>query len=267
MVPSKIEGHSDFPVKMDPKDLPELYETIPTAESVEMLFVWLKSLGPERDMLGIDYNRMAEWVFEFYNYDTPLRSFVPVRYEGFYDWFLRRLSPEARLIARYKSNLSQVCSPVEALVSYKGKIGDGSIELKQGKANLLKALENSVPEIGSHNFLKFNLRKCYYHRVHSPVDGIVEEIIRHPQGTGAFGNNSVTCLKISIPEPVFVCAIGEKSVQSFNCLPKVGDRLDKMDELGWFWWGSMVLLSVPPSVEFRGDLPEKVFVGDPLLRF
>jgi phosphatidylserine decarboxylase len=204
-------------------------------------------------------------VFGFYEYDTPLQTFTPTRYGKFYDWFLRELSPQAKVAARYRASFSRVCSPVEALIRYEGKVGDGSIELKNGEANILHALQGLVPQVGNYNFLKLNLRKCFYHRVHSPVGGVVTDITRHPQGTGAFGDNSVTCITINSPKPVFLCAIGEKTVQSFNCLPKVGDKLNKLDEVGWFWWGSMVLLAVPPEMKFSENLPEKLFVGDPLL--
>lgn len=247
--------------------LRHLYETPVSSEQIENIFVWLKNLGVNRDNQGVDFNLLASWVSKFYGYQTPREIFTPQNYTTFYDWFLRKLAPSTLVAARYSSRHSQICSPVEALLRYNGVVGDGQIQLKEGSANIIGALGEIEPLIGSFNFMKFALRKCFYHRVHSPVDGRVLDILKFDRDEDPFGRNATTVVHLETEfGDVFLCAIGERTVQSFHCLLEVGSSVRKLDEVGWFWWGSMVVLMYPADLHWPGKVfGREYFVGDPIL--
>lgn len=244
--------------------LARLYMESPTGDNLESVFRWIHSLGEARDQQGVDFNRLADWVGALYDYDTPRESFTPTTYPTFYDWFLRRLTPETRVAARYRAATATICSPAEALFRYGGRVGDGRIQLKEGSADVLRALQEREPDVGDFPFIRLGLRKCHYHHVHSPVDGVIVGIEDFERGTGAFGNNTVTLVHLSTNVgPVFLCAIGEHTVQNFHRVVREGDTLRKVDEVGWFWWGSMVLLVYPPGLTPASPLT-KLFIGDPV---
>ena len=250
-----------------PDPLLHLYRQPPTRETVEEVFRWLHGLGRARDRQGINFDHLAEWVSEIYEYETPRTAFTPTKYDTFYDWFLRKLTPETRVAARHNASGAALCSPAEALVRYSGHVGDGLIQLKEGRADVLRVLQEMEPNAGEMPFLRLGLRKCHYHHVHSPVDGVIVDIRDFEQGTGAFGDNTVTLFHLGTEHgAVFLCAIGEHTVQNFHRVVRVGDTVRKVDELGWVWWGSMVLLAYPSTLTPVTHL-DKLFVGDPFARF
>lgn len=58
--------------------------------------------------------------------------------------------------------------------------------------------------------------------------------------------------------------IGEWSVQTFVTHVVVGQRVRKMDELGYFDLGSQVILALPSSANMLVKGGSKLFVGDPV---
>lgn len=149
-----------------------------------------------------------------YNYDTPREWFRPTSYQTFLDWFSRTLDPNTLALCEATSAGSFVCSPAEAVVRYHGQVQDGLIEVKEGKANLLKALR-TFPEtsanLGKYEYVKISLRKAYYHRLHSPIEGRVLAVRQYAATDTPFGKNSATLFSFDTERGVvFMAALGER---------------------------------------------------------
>jgi len=248
-------------VSADPRSL--LFKPDITADEFQVLLRWLRDMGQARDHIGIDYDRFADWLNTSFGYETPRSTFTPQQYRTYYDWFLRSLAPPAVVAARANAASTDVCSPIQGHVVYSGLVGDGQIELKDGSANILEALRHREPDLASHEFVKFNLDVHDYHHIHSPVDGKVSDIHYFDEGTDPFGHNNAMVIEIDTAfGRVFVCCIGELTVQSIHHEVHPGDTVRKVDRLGWFWWGSMMLVVFPSGLRIEAMPDQSVFVGD-----
>lgn len=245
----------------DPRSL--LFKPDITTEEVQVILRWLRDMGHERDHIGIDYDRFADWLNTSFGYETPRSAFTPQQYRTYYDWFLRRLAPPSVVAARANAASADVCSPIQGQVVYSGLVGDGQIELKDGPANILEALQHRDPDLASHEFVKFDLEIHDYHHIHSPVDGKVSYIHYFGENTDPFGHNNALVIELDTAfGRVFMCCIGELTVQSIHHEVHPGDIVRKVDRLGWFWWGSMMLVVFPSGLRIEVMPGQPVFVGD-----
>mmetsp|Transcript_22577 Transcript_22577/g.52586 ORF Transcript_22577/g.52586 Transcript_22577/m.52586 type:complete len:348 (-) Transcript_22577:40-1083(-) len=214
-------------------------------------------------MPQLDYDRMADKMFQAYGYDKPRSAFEPTKYHCFEDWFLRTLSPATRSECVKKAASAAVSAPVQGLASAEAL--DGLVTLKVSAivvADLLKLLGSE--EVGA-KAQQFALRKTDYHHVHSPVDGDIESINVYSKDELFPGSEAMTVIGlISGFGHVKVMCIGEWSVQSFVLKVSVGDRVVKLDELGHFDFGSRVILIVPKTIDFLVRCGQRVFPGDPV---
>ena len=235
-------------------------------EDVQAVFHRLRDLGDGRDRVGIDYNRLADWMSARGGYTVPRTVFQPTEYRTFHDWFLRKPTSETMRAARKMAQHGDLCSPAEGKIEYTGVVGDGLIELKQGKANVLEALRHIEPSVEKHKFIKMSLYLHDCHRVYAPVGGTVQGIYRFGSNADPFGRNNVTVIQIGTRfGRVFLCCIGELTIQDFQCDVAVGDTVRAVDEVGRFEWGSMILVVYPPDLEFVFDEDEHpAFIGDPI---
>lgn len=235
-------------------------------EDVQAVFHRLRDLGDGRDRVGIDYNRLADWMSARGGYTVPRTVFQPTEYRTFHDWFLRKPTSETLRASRKMAEHGDLCSPAEGKIEYTGVVGDGLIELKQGKANVLDALRHIEPSVEKHKFIKMSLYLHDCHRVYAPVGGTVQGIYRFGSNADPFGRNNVTVIQIGTRfGRVFLCCIGELTVQDFQCDVAVGDTVRAVDDVGRFEWGSMILVVYPPDLDFVFDEDEHpAFIGDPI---
>ncbi|KTC65331.1 phosphatidylserine decarboxylase (plasmid) [Legionella adelaidensis] len=102
----------------------------------------------------------------------------PTQYACFNDFFIRRLKPEARPIAK-----ADIISPVDGFVSEIGRIDTGRVLQAKKKFYSVKQLLAFDPksQLFEHGlFATLYLSPKDYHRVHMPVDATVEKMIYVP---------------------------------------------------------------------------------------
>jgi len=211
-------------------------------------------------MPDLDFDRLADTMNPAYGYDTPREAFRPLRYKTFDEWFLRELAPHTLAKSRAKAASAHVCCPCQSTVA--ARVLSGAITLKVS----VVAVEALLKLVQGDRLVQFGLRKTDYHRVHSPVDGSVSNVVVHEKDQLFPGSEAMTIISILAKfGSVRVMCIGEWAVQSFVATgAKVGSDVRKMDELGFFYFGSQVILVVPGNVRLLLYGGERVFPGDPL---
>jgi len=208
-----------------------------------------------------DFDRLAERMNPLYNYTNPRSWFRPVHYASFEDWFLRELAEETKARCLLKAQNASVCAPCQGLVM--NQVLSGLMTLKIS----VIAVEALHRLVDGDRLIQFALRKTDYHRVHCPVDGMLEDLIAYKKDKLFPGAEAMTILTFRADVGVVkLLCIGEWSVQSFVVKPNVvkGAPLRKLDEVGHFCFGSQVVLVLPSTfrVVLRGG--EKAFPGDPV---
>ncbi|MES2998117.1 MAG: archaetidylserine decarboxylase [Pseudomonadota bacterium] len=105
----------------------------------------------------------------------------PQDYRHFNEFFTRSLKPEKRPIA---SEAAAIVSPVDGCISQFGGICEGQLIHAKGVNYSLQALLGGCKELTSQfqqgKFATFYLAPEDYHRVHSPCDGKLREMIYVP---------------------------------------------------------------------------------------
>ena len=210
-------------------------------------------------MPNYDYNKISDLMNHTYNYENPKTDFTPIYYKTFHDWFLRRLTREKYIECKEQAKYAIVSSPVQGRI--RKKVPFGQMTLKESYIGVDELLHLT----SGHHLCQFSLFKTDYHRVHSPVDGIVKEICSY--GVGEFFDDSDALVAIEIENDLglfTLLCIGELTVESFIPIVKKGQLVKKVDELGHFYFGSQVILVMPKSVEIvvNRDGSERVFIGD-----
>lgn len=231
-------------------------------QPLEKLFQEIRSSllsgGPMPD---VDFDKLASTVGPRYGYSTPREAFRPVRYTTFNDWFLRSLAPDTLQRCQENATRADVCAPVQAVCTEQPLTGRMTLKVS------VIAVRDLLRLVRGDALVQFALRKTDYHRVHSPVDGRVESIVAYEKDRLFPGSEAMTIIRIEAERlgVVQVLAIGEWSVQSFAPAVSVGARVQKVDELGHFHFGSQVILVLPAGalpLSVRGG--QRVFPGDPV---
>lgn len=203
----------------------------------------------------------------------------------FNDFFGRQLKSECRPIAE---SPHEIISPVDGRIGAIGNIENQTLFQAKGLFYSLADLVAS-PEyttlFNQGNYITIYLSPRHYHRIHSPVDGIVQELSYIPGGlypvhnfavhniVGLFAHNEriITILQHAIIGAVAVIKIGativgkikvtydtieSKHIQS-SIHRHYSDKiyLAKGQELGRFEMGSTVILLFPPQKIKFLDLP------------
>lgn len=103
----------------------------------------------------------------------------PENYANFNDFFIRHLKSNSRIIAN-----SPVVSPVDGFVSEIGEISSGQLLQAKGRyytvEDLLACNSNKANQFINGIFATLYLSPRDYHRVHMPIDGILQEMIYVP---------------------------------------------------------------------------------------
>ena len=212
-------------------------------------------------MPNVNIDDLATMMNSDLGYDVDREAFAPTTYETFDDWFLRNLTDETLDLCLKKASLADVCSPVQGTV--RKKVPAGEMTLKRS----VIAVESLLDLMGGKDLLQISLQKTDYHRVHSPVDGRVTGMIGLKKDELFPGSEAMTVIKIdSSYGEVKVMCIGEWSVQTFMMTLDVGTEVSKLDELGYFYFGSQVIIILPDSIDVIADREgkERVFPGDPI---
>lgn len=103
----------------------------------------------------------------------------PRQYASFNDFFIRQLKPGARVVAD-----ADVVSPVDGSISEIGYLTDGRLLQAKGRyysvMSLLACDEVPYSQFQQGCFATLYLSPKDYHRVHMPIDGVLQETIYVP---------------------------------------------------------------------------------------
>lgn len=212
-------------------------------------------------MPNIDWDQFAQEVIDKKQYENPREDFTPAYYSQFDDWFLRRLTPETFQRCMQNAEGCPIVSPCQGTV--RQEVPDGLMTLKKSVIHL----DTLLGILNLPSILQISLRKTDYHRIHSPCDGIIRSIERYKQHELFKESEACTILDIqSRTGIVTLMMIGEWTVQTFVTEVTPGDRVQKLQELGHFYFGSQVIIGtntmMRPAV--TADDKTRVFPGDPL---
>jgi phosphatidylserine decarboxylase len=104
---------------------------------------------------------------------------VPTNYACFNDFFIRKLSPTARL----RESGDFIC-PVDGILSETGIIQQRQLLQAKGRSYSLESLLDASPQHVNHllngYFSTFYLAPKDYHRIHMPIDGKVKKMVYLP---------------------------------------------------------------------------------------
>lgn len=198
----------------------------------------------------------------------------PTAYETFNQFFTRALKPGIRPLC---NETNGIACPVDGTISQAGDIREGRIFQAKGRHFTLKQLlggsEKWTDVFSDGKFATIYLSPRDYHRIHSPIDGTLEEMIHVPGRLfsvspattravpGLFARNErVVNIFDSEFGKVAVILVGAIFVSSIDTVwagtitPPYGSKvrnwkydenpfsLGKGDELGRFNYGSTVIL-------------------------
>ncbi|MBR8658872.1 MULTISPECIES: archaetidylserine decarboxylase [Brevibacillus] len=209
-----------------------------------------------------------------YKIDPTIMEKPVHEYRTLKEFFTRRLKPGARPIA---PGTDVVISPVDGTVSQMGDIREGTLIQAKGKQYSLAELLGDAPEMAERfyggRFITIYLSPRDYHRIHMPVTGkllrytyvpgrlypVNQLGIEHVDRLFARNERLVTYMKTEQMGCVALVKVGALFVGSVKVVyntattnvkhgrqtsgPILGEPcLDKGDELGWFEFGSTVIL-------------------------
>lgn len=213
------------------------------------------------ELPNIDYNKLSDLMNKDEGYDMDKSAFVPVEYADFEDWFLRNMTPSTMKSCLIKSQLADMCSPVQGTV--RKKVPAGAMTLKKSVIDVNKLLGL----LNCDQLIQVSLQKTDYHYVHCPVDGVIKEVTQLEKDVLFPGSESMTIISIQSEHGIVkVLSIGEWTVQTFVTQVSPGDYVLKLDKLGYFYFGSQVIVAFPKGYHsiLNQEGKERVFPGDPM---
>lgn len=198
-------------------------------------------------------------------------------YQTLHDFFMRKLSPEARTI---DYGADHVVSPVDAMLAEAGTITAGCEIVVKGKAYSVAEMLGSHEKAVSYEdgtFLVFYLSPSHYHRIHSPADGRVIgkwSLGRHSYPVNSHGlkygraplaknYREITELELNSGK-MAVVKVGAMFV---NSIERSHDRpaWRQGEEVAYFNFGSTVVLLIEPGrfkLDERLKVPCEIKVGE-----
>jgi hypothetical protein len=202
-------------------------------------------------------------------YDTPMGWFTPEKFETFMSYFQRKITKDKTKDIESRTNQFSMLMPAESNVESIGDFSDTSsiLRLKKPTRDVVKDLMASgISDVATMEYISLKLLKCYYHRVHCPVDGTLQNIMYVGREEPLFGDNSLWIVEFDSEfGRVYMLVVGELSIQDFKFKIEIGNKVKKFDELGNFKWGSQLVIIFEKD-SFRGDAlieeNQKYFVGD-----
>lgn len=221
-------------------------------------------------------------------------------YQSIGDFFARKLKPGARPIAA-----SPVVHPADSRIAQAGMVARGQcIQAKGKNYSVIDLLQNEAlaAKYNDGLYVTYYLCPTDYHRVHSPIDGVVHRTIHIPGTLWPVNDWSTHSIENLYPKnerlvvemesrvgTVTVVFVGATNVgkitTSFD--PEISTNnlhtkkvlikdypqaiaIEKGEELGVFHMGSTVVVLFPATIARQRDdwfklLDLKVKVGEPLL--
>lgn len=202
-------------------------------------------------------------------YATPQDWFTPTKFKTFMEYFTRKLTKKKTEEIDSRTNQFSMVMPAEANIESIGDFLDTSsiLRLKKPTKNVVKDLVDiGISDVHKMEYISLKLLKCYYHRVHCPIDGTIQKITFVGTEEPLFGDNSLWVVEFNSEfGRIYMLIVGELSIQDFNFRFNEGDQVKKFEEIGNFNWGSQLVIiyekdsfvTVPVIKE-----KEKYFVGD-----
>ncbi|UQZ86572.1 Phosphatidylserine decarboxylase proenzyme [Paenibacillus konkukensis] len=201
-------------------------------------------------------------------------------YASLNDFFTRRLRQGLRPVNTAEHTL---VSPVDAAITGMGPISEGLIVNVKGQDYTVEELLNHSPRTVNYKngfYFVLYLSPTDYHRIHTPVDGVIIEK-EHVPGkvypVNEFGlrqmrrvlsrNERLITYMDHEGGEIAVVKVGAMNVSSIKYVSPLPDRLSRGDELAYFEFGStVVLLMETNTFKSRNDLKvgSKVKMGEAL---
>lgn len=214
----------------------------------------------------VDYNKKVKIKMS----KTSMRWYDGQPYETFIEYFNRWLKKDKLKEIKKVASKYQIIIPCECNIESIGQINDTSsiIRLKKESRSTARDLKNlGVDE--NYFFINTKLFISYYHHVHSPISGKLIRMTPIEGEDNFFGKNPLWFLEFeTAKKPVFLILVGESAVQDFNFLVKKNDYIEIADNLGYFAWGSQVLLLFDKN-SYKGNILIKsrlhYFLGQPII--
>ncbi|MBC7371768.1 MAG: phosphatidylserine decarboxylase [Bdellovibrionaceae bacterium] len=120
-----------------------------------------------------------QWFAKMYNINLEEAEFPVSGYPSLGDFFVRKLKAGRRPVAN-----ATVVHPADSQISQHGEIRDGGFLIQaKGRDYLVRELlANSEAQIKYQGgyFITYYLCPTDYHRVHSPVDGVIQKVTHIP---------------------------------------------------------------------------------------
>lgn len=209
-------------------------------------------------------------------YDINLEevSKKPQQFSSLHDFFTRELLEHVRPI---EQNPTTYTSPVDAKVESFGRIEWDMTFLVKGKPYALQDLlgnKERAAQYADGHYIVFYLSPADYHRIHSPIDGLV--LRQYTLGQKSYPVNQlglsygkkpishnyrqVTELKVANNQQVAFIKVGATFVNSI-VLTNTTTQWRKGEEVGYFSFGStVVMLFEKGAIEFT----DNVVQGSPI---
>jgi len=203
-------------------------------------------------------------------YDINLEevSKKPQQFSSLHDFFTRELLEHVRPI---EQNPTTYTSPVDAKVESFGRIEWDMTFLVKGKPYALQDLlgnKERAAQYADGHFIVFYLSPADYHRIHSPIDGLV--LRQYTLGQKSYPVNQlglsygkkpishnyrqVTELKVANNQQVAFIKVGATFVNSI-VLTNTTTQWRKGEEVGYFSFGStVVMLFEKGAIEFTDNV-------------
>ena len=275
-----MENTINLEVTEQIQELINQWETVKTSSEKEIL-EWetkaLKTIFPHRfENIDIIINDMVKVLTKNDKFWCPgsndpnyMSYFNKAEFNSFMDYFTRELSQLKHSEILSNTAAYSMMIPNECYVESIGKIEDvGSIlSLKKSCDDVKGAMKNIGLNLDNYSFVNHKLLLTFYHRIHSPVSGVVERIIPYPKEEKIFGENALWILDINTKYKghVYFMLVGESEIQDFNFLIEEGQHINMFDEIGNFNWGSQTVLFYDHT-KFGSDIKvapnNHFFVGD-----
>ncbi|MEF2967919.1 archaetidylserine decarboxylase [Paenibacillus sp. M1] len=252
---------------------------------------WMTELTSRKWISGIigrfSHSQLSRYAIPWFakSYGIPLHEAeMELReYRTLNQFFTRKLKTGARPIHH---ELDGLTSPVDALITFMGKIESGTILNVKGQDYTLEDLLNRSPRAQAYEhgyaFVLY-LSPSDYHRIHAPVTGTKLES-EHIKGRtypvndfgmrrmkNVLGRNErlITYLSHSHGEIALV-KVGAMNVSSIRYTDAQASSWSQGDDLAYFEFGSTVVLltqtgTFQPSPERAPG--QKIKMGEPLGRF
>jgi phosphatidylserine decarboxylase len=198
-------------------------------------------------------------------------------YPTLHDLFVRTLKRNAREIDKSKNT---VVSPVDAVIEDVGPINEASDILVKGKTYSIEEMLGDREPLAKYlngTYMILYLSPSHYHRIHSPVNGIVTKQwtlgsksypvnklgLKYGVRTLAKNYRVITEVKTDYGH-VAIVKVGAMFVNSIETTHK-GTELEKGGEMAYFSFGSTVVLLFEKDI-FQMDAnvhtPKEIKVGE-----